>query len=439
MYIQRVMQEQIAVSLHRSYITTILGPRRVGKSSLVKNLLTKLKGAKYCILNLDKRYIRERIEKLELETLIIENCMQHIGRKHKLWVVIDEAQKSPALFDQIKIIYDEWKDTDKIKFILTGSAHLTLHQLSAESLAGRIELYYLQPFTLRELTAKQSSDIPIHSLLQTISTNEAADLPEALQQKITEILPFKPLLQENLKTLLVWGGLPEIAHTQDIDHKQRYLQNYIDTYLEQDVRKIETITDLNLYKNLMDVIAQQTGSLRDDQKLLEVLRCSRDTLKKYRGYLQATLLYIEIFPYIGVTLNKLVKSPKAYMLDNGIISHLTGIADLEVLTKTGAIGHRFENWFLQELRAWIAQRPARSEVYFWRLSSGAELDFIVADKPQVYPFEITYSERPERKKITNMTKFLTEQPQIPWAFYIYNGPFKVDRDYRIIYIPAWCV
>jgi predicted AAA+ superfamily ATPase len=439
MYIQRVMQPQIEASLHKGYVTTILGPRRVGKTSLVKHLLAKLPQAKCCELNLDHRHIRERISKLELEAIIIESCKQHIGGKEKLWVAIDEAQKCPELFEQIKIIYDEWKDTDQIKFILTGSAHLSLHQLSAETLAGRIELYYLQPFTLRELTVKQAEDVPINSLLKVISTSEPEKLPQNISDEINSILPYRALLQESLQQLLVWGGLPEISYMQDPDEKQSYLHNYIDTYLEQDIRKIETITDLNLYKNLMDIVAQQTGSLRDDNKLLEALGCGRDTLKKYRGYLQATLMYIEIFPYIAAATSKLVKSPKAYMLDNGIISNLTGIYDFNVLTTTGTIGHRFENWFLQELRAWIAQHTIRSEVYFWRLSSGAEVDFVVATKPNSYPFEITFGERPERKKVTNLVKFLREQPQIAWAFYIYNGPFRVDSLNRIIYIPAWCI
>jgi predicted AAA+ superfamily ATPase len=426
--------------LKGGYITTILGPRRVGKTSLVKHLTAQLKNIKLCELNLDALQIRERINKIELKQLIEENCLQKIGGKQKLWVTIDEAQKCPVLFDQIKAIYDEWKDTDKIKFVLTGSAHLSLHQLSAETLAGRIELFYLQPFTLREISRLDTKALTIKSLLNLISDTEPQQLPDILNNAIQELSPFKLLLQKNLRDSLIWGGLPEVATSEPNQGiKQRYLYNYIDTYLEQDIRKIETITDLNLYKNLMDIVAQQTGSLRDDTRILSVLGCGRDTLKKYRGYLLATLMYLEIFPYIGATLNKLVKSPKAYMLDNGIISNLTGIYDINVLINTGAIGHRFENWFLQELRAWLEQFSVRNEIYFLRLSSGTEIDFVVVKKPFVYPFEITYGMSVERKKMNNLTKFLQDSPNIPWGFYIYNGEFKVDHSKKIIFIPAWCI
>ncbi|HSX21087.1 MAG TPA: AAA family ATPase, partial [Gammaproteobacteria bacterium] len=168
------MEPLIAASFKTGFISTILGPRRVGKTSLVKHLLQQLSNAKICPLNLDSMQIRERINKLELRALIEENCQQKIGGTQKLWVAIDEAQKCPALFDQIKIIYDEWKDNDKIKFILTGSAHLSLHQLSAETLAGRIELFYLQPFTLREISKINASDLPTSSLLNLINATPAA-------------------------------------------------------------------------------------------------------------------------------------------------------------------------------------------------------------------------------------------------------------------------
>lgn len=439
MYISRVIEPYIEFSLKSSFVTTILGPRRVGKTSLVKHLLTQLDDIKHCELNLDLMQIRDRINKLELKSLIEESCQQKIGGKYKLWVSIDEAQKCPALFEQIKIIYDGYKDTDKIKFILTGSAHLSLHQLSAETLAGRIEQYYLQPFTLRETSRLKLAEISVKSILNIINSTEAAILPEAINAEIVELAPCKPLLKTSLQELLIWGGLPEIINEQDINAKKRYLYNYIDTYLEQDIRKIETVTDLNLYKNLMDIVAQQTGSLRDDTKLLQVLGCGRDTLKKYRGYLQATLMYIEIYPYISTVINKLVKSPKAYMLDNGIISNLTGISDLNILTTTGSIGHRFENWFLQELRAWMAQFAERNEIYFWRLASGVEIDFVVTKKPNVYPFEVTFGIIAEHRKINNLKKFLKDNPDIAWGFYIYNGEFAVDVANKIIFIPAWCI
>lgn len=441
MYIYRAAQRNIEASLLRTCVTAILGPRRVGKTTLISEFSKSAHEGIWCKINLDNRSMRERIKNQELEQIIIEQCGQNIGDGDKIWVAIDEAQKSPELFEQIKIIYDEWleKDPKKIKFILTGSGHLSLHKLSTESLAGRIELYYLQPFTLRELGAIQNNDINTQSILTLLNDTETDTLPARLDSTIKKLLPFKAILNNVLRESLIWGGLPVVSQLSSIDEKKIYLTNYIDTYLEQDVRAINTISDLSLYQHMMEIIAQQTGSLRDDKKITQALSCNVETLKKYRGYLQATLLYLEIYPFMDVTLNKLVKSPKGYMLDNGLISNLTGLYDYAALATTGKIGGRFENWFIQELRVWLEQQPDRSEIHFWRLSSGAEIDFVVSKKPYTYPFEITYAEKVERRKITNLIKFLQFVPDAAWGFYIYNGNFEVDPVNRIIFLPAWCI
>jgi len=441
MYVHRSAQDSIESSLRRDCVTAILGPRRVGKTSLITDFSKGVQDGIWCRINLDQRSTRERISNQELEQIIIEQCGQNIGAQEKIWVAIDEAQKSPELFEQIKIIYDEWleRDPKKIKFILTGSGHLSLHKLSTESLAGRIELYYLQPFTLRELGAIQNANIETSSLLTFLNSTETDSLPDKLDAAIKKILPFKATLNNILRESLIWGGLPVVTQFSSIDEKKIYLTNYIDTYLEQDVRAINTISDLTLYKHMMEIIAQQTGSLRDDKKITQALSCNIETLKKYRGYLQSTLLYIEIYPFMDAMLSKLVKSPKGYMLDNGLISNLTGLYDSAALITTGKIGNRFENWFILELRSWLEQQPDRSEIHYWRLSSGAEIDFVVSKRPHVYPFEITYAEKSERKKIANLIKFMHVVPDVAWGFYIYNGKFEVDLVNRIIFLPAWSI
>ena len=111
------------------------------------------------------------------------------------------------------------------------------------------------------------------------------------------------------------------------------------TYLENDVRAIESISDLSLYQQLMKACAEQTGSLRDDQKLLNALGCSHNTLIKYREYLTATT-HKEVFSYVNSTVKRLVKSPKGY---------LTGIHDYSVLNSTGLLEHRFENCLLKRI------------------------------------------------------------------------------------------
>ena len=223
------------------------------------------------------------------------------------------------------------------------------------------------------------------------------------------------------------------------EDKISYLKNYLQTYLEKDVRSIESIADINLYRNLMDIVAEQTGFVRSDQRITEALGCSRDTLKKYRGYLEATLLFQELYPFIGTSLKRLVKSPKGYLLNNGLISLLTGIMDIDILEKSGLIGYRFENWFFNEVNVFAARQMLPTKPYYWRTSSGVEVDFVLVRKPQVYPFEVTYTHKIHMKKIKNLKTFVSSTMGAEWAYYVYTGPFDVDENNKIIFLPCWAI
>lgn len=435
MLIKRINQTQIYHSFLGPFVTAILGPRRVGKTTLVTQFIQEQTKQAWVQLNMDSWEERYRVENQELRRLIQEQSKLQLGGKTKIWVSIDEAQKCPALFEQIKILYDQYKDQNAIKFILTGSGFLSLHQMSSESLAGRIELHHLREFNLQEtVSLKENVDLPRENFLRLVSINPVSD---SLSHYIESRAPFRQLIESSLSEQLVWGGLPEVVESSDPSRKRSYLSNYLQTYFEKDIRAITTITDLSLFRKLMEITAEQTGSIKDDQSILDALGCSRDTLKKYRGFLAATLIYREVYPFIGSTLKRLVKSPKGYLQDNGIISYLSGIDDISILEKTGLIGHRFENWLLKELEIWLDGETKHSEIYYWRTSAGVEVDFVVERKPDVFPFEITYSTRIQAKKIKNLTTFMQDEPQAKLGFYVYMGEFKYDTKNKICFLPAW--
>src|SRR3972149_559170 len=151
-YIVRANESVLFESFERPLVTALLGPRRVGKTTLLEYYMQLDPARKWVYLNMDVLSQRTRVAAEELELMIETAALQKIGGQKKLWVFIDEAQKCPGLFDQVKIIYDTHKGRDHIKFILTGSAHLNLHQLTAESLAGRVELLHLREFNLKEMS-----------------------------------------------------------------------------------------------------------------------------------------------------------------------------------------------------------------------------------------------------------------------------------------------
>ena len=438
MYVLRENEVEIFESFEGDFVSALLGPRRVGKTTLVEHYMSVHPKRKWVFFNMDVRKHRQRIESSELLMMIEESSLQKVGCGEKLWVVIDEAQKCPELFDQVKILCDEFKGKNKVKFILTGSAHLNLHQLAAETLAGRVDLLRLREFNLREMARlfnrkiEFASDTAFHLIFN--SGNR-----DALQILHSHLRPFQQVLIEALDQQLVWGSLPEVLEIESEKGRLKYLSNYLQTYLEKDIREISTISDLSLYENLMRVMAEQSGSVRDDQKVMNALQCSRGTIQKYQGYLGATWQYVEIEPYVENTLKRVVKSAKSYLRNNGLISYFTGINQLSVLSQAGLIGHRFENWFLNELSSFLDPRSVYHKVYFWRTHSRQEVDFVVQLGEKVVPFEVTYSSQRSAKKIRNLKAFLAENSKVDFAVYLYRGSLEFDQESKILFLPAWMV
>lgn len=292
-----------------------------------------------------------------------------------------------------------------IKFILTGSGLLHLHKLSAESLAGRVEIHHLYPFTLQEacVLLNQKLELPASSLLDMIFAEEESN---AKIQNLLEVTsPFKRLLENSLSLQLCWGGLPEVLQQSDNQMRISYLANYLQTYLEKDIRAITTITDIDLYHKLLQIIAKQTGSVRQEKRITDALQCKNETVKKYRGFLEATFLYREIYPFIDSPLKRLTKSPKGYLADNGLISYLTYISDLNTLTQSGLIGARLENWFLNELQVALARSPRIANFYFWRTSAGSEVDFVIQRGDVIFPLRLPMAKNQSQKKLITYNLF----------------------------------
>ncbi len=437
-YARRDQDAAIYAGIDSPFVVVILGPRRVGKSTFVDHYVSTHEQLVWARFNMDVLAERQRLAGGELTDMIEESVARKLNAGEKIWVTIDEVQKCPEAFDQIKYLYDRFKGQDTLKFILTGSAQLDLHHKSAETLAGRAQFFRLREFTLREQVQAAPADLKLPAT-RLLDCCLQADPASAISDLLRSIRPLHLKLSEALQTQLIWGGLPEVLYLENNDMRNRYTGDYIQTYLEKDIRAITYLTDLPLYQHLLEIYAQITGALKDDTKILQALKCGRNTLIKYTQLMESTLLLKSLPPFIYSTLKRLTKAPKLYLLNNGLISYLTGIDNVETLMTTGSIGHRFENWFLKELQVWLDACPQKTAIHFWRLASGREVDFIVRRGQMVLPFEVTYSEQVEMKKVKNLQAFMQEIPQVNYGFYIYNGKFQVDKVRNIIFIPAWAI
>ena len=227
-YVQRTLENRLFEAFAGPMITGILGPRRVGKSTLLAHYLEQHPKITTVQFNMDKLAEREQIRKGLLEQMILTSIQRHLQSNQRVWIIIDEAQKCVEVFEQIKLLYDRYKEQDAIKFILTGSALLELHRLSAESLAGRINLYYLSSFNLFESAQLTGLIQPpsIFDLIQGDEINKAQ-----WQSYFYSLTPYVHRLKEALDELLIWGGLPESIILTSATEKLDYLGNYLQTYL----------------------------------------------------------------------------------------------------------------------------------------------------------------------------------------------------------------
>src|SRR5262249_39620939 len=125
------------------------------------------------------------------------------------------------------------------------------------------------------------------------------------------------------------------------------------------------------------------------------------------------------------------------LINNGLISYFTGIHDFSILKSTGLIGHRFENWFLNEIQAWMDGATERHQISFWRTAADAEVDFVVTLGTQIIPFEITYNSKVSQKKLNNLRNFMKKTPKCAFGVICYMGPFVWDEEERLLFLPAW--
>lgn len=433
-FIKRDFEDKYFSLMDKNFISVLLGPRRAGKSTFVEQYLKTKKSVEIIYLNFDELSIKEDILKYGLESLI-----EIQGTKNDLEkiIFIDEAQKEPKVFDQIKLIYDKQKYSKKrYKFILTGSSSLNIQKNVSETLSGRVDIFKIYPFSVSEalkLKNKEiSTDLKLHEILNPgISFDNFIKLKKYLE------LPFEKNqhLKKTIREIIEFGSLPEVLEIQDTERKHRYLRNYKDTYLEKDIKGSLNIGDLIGYSNLLTILGSQVGNLVVKNELAEKVGLTTNTVNKYLSTLENTYILSFLNPYIFSASKRLVKSSKVYMFDSGIISLLNGFINYEQLILTGLIGSRFENIVIYELRKKLEPYFVHVDFYFWKSSGGLEIDLIIDFKERIIPCEIKWTNNIEQIKTKALKEFLKDYKKALYGLVIYNGEFYIDKEEKIIYLP----
>ncbi|MBI2174936.1 MAG: ATP-binding protein, partial [Candidatus Omnitrophica bacterium] len=257
-------------------------------------------------------------------------------------VAIDEVQRAPDLLRAVKLQVDRQQQPGR--FLLTGSANvLTLKHVS-ETLAGRIALHQLHPFSYAELHRQEAPSTVLQRLF-------AASDPRALMQELSQA---KTRTSQSLLSHILHGGYPAPALSMKTSLRTKWFEAYRKTYIERDILELQTIERLPEFSRLMLLAAARTGRVLNFADLGRDAGLPYVTLRRYMQLLEQTYQVTLVPPYFANVSKQLAKAPKLYWNDTGMAAHLLGVHDVEALSRHPKLGALVETWVAQELLKLLA-------------------------------------------------------------------------------------
>lgn len=335
-YIRRAIQPALKNALNIFPVVSLCGPRQSGKTTLCRMEFPEM------------QYVN--LEDYSTRTFAEEDPNGFL-KQFRNGVIIDEAQLVPELFNQIQVIVDEdrFKGNMARKFILTGSSNFSLLPTLRQSLAGRTGMYFLLPLSCREL--------------------EDAGRKEKVEDYILK------------------GGYPAVWDNPEI-YRSDILNNYIETYVERDVRRLMEVKDLKKFSTFLRLCAARTGSELNKSSLAVELGISIPTIERWISVLEASFVIYLMQPWAENIGKRLTKTPKLYFTDTGIVCTLLGIKKTDHLMGHPLRGALFENLVISNVLKDIYNHGERETLYFYRDKTGREIDLIREDCGKIEAVEI---------------------------------------------------
>lgn len=440
---QRAIATKLIQKLNGDFIQILTGARRTGKTVLLRqciDYLLRREGSapkNIFYLNFDDLELRSELKSnphLLLEMIALFSGKTIEEHQAPIYLFLDEVQKFPGYFDQLKLYYDTFRP--KLRLILSGSAALEISSQAAETFAGRLQQTRLFPFSAKEIVQYHFPERQLPTVMTQLLEDRCDE--NALRQIQADLLMIQPQLRLLLRRMMIGGLLPQAFLAENETQQLEYLRQYRVTYLEKDIRSLAQVGNLEDFNRLLNLIILQMGNLLNKTGLSNDLGMAQNTVKKYIGILEQTFLLEQIVPYTGQQRKNLVKSPKLFFFDVGFFGLVSGLTNYEVLAKSGKVGLVFENLCLNEIRKAVSLTAHFPEIHFWRTTNGAEVDFVIETEKQLIPIEVKFSESYGQADLKNLLKFKATYPaKVDKMILLYNGPFKYNE--KVIYLPFWFI
>lgn len=327
--------------------------------------------------------------------------------------ILDEVQRCPDLLIAIKKSVDDQRHPGR--FILTGSANLSLLGHVSETLAGRASYFTLHPMARREI------------LRGTGHTPFLVNFIEKRRLPTTEAVPIS-------ESEVLAGGLPPACLTTP-GGAVEWFRGYVQTYVERDVRQLSQITDLVSFRNLAQLAALRSGQLLVTSTLARDAKLSASTAKRYLDLLETSFVIRRLPPFLKNRSSRLVKSPKLYFADSGLAAYMAGITSLEPGRDDLLRGALYETYIAQNLSALCEAHLPDAQLTYWNEQGRYEVDFVLENHRDVFAFEVKTASRWNDRDLFGLKAFLERTPQCAAAALIYNGKTSVKLGERLWAIP----
>ncbi|GAB2782584.1 ATP-binding protein [Rhabdobacter roseus] len=358
--IDRATTNRILEDLQFFPIVGIIGPRQVGKTTLAKQLQSLIgKETLYLDLELPSDFRR------------LSDAEAYLKFHQNKCIIIDEVQRMPQLFALLRALVD--MDRQPARFILLGSASPEIIRNSSESLAGRISYLELMPFSR------------------------------------TEILGLISWQDHWLK-----GGFPQALMAPKQSQTQRWLSAFVDTYLQRDLRELGYQVSPQIFRHLLTMLSVVSGNVLNSSDLARSLGVTQPTVNRYLDLLEGSFVVTRLQPYFANVSKRLVKSPKLYVRDSGVLHSLAAINSYDQLLGHPSSGASWEGYVIEQIKR-VTHKEW--EYYYYRTHKGAEADLVLIS--------------PEGKKVCIEIK-LSTSPAISRGFHETVSDIEADFQYVII-------
>ena len=334
-------------ALHDTPVVYLQGARQTGKSTLVRAIAERQHPAQY--LTLDTAAVLSAAS----------NDPEGFIAGFDWPVVIDEVQRAPSLALAIKAAVDTTRRPGQ--FLLTGSASVMSRPALSDSLAGRMELHTLWPFSQGELGDARETFVDRVFAEKLVTPDTVADSEESLLDRVCT------------------GGYPEIQTRKSHARRQAWFDSYVDAILQRDVRDMANIERLSEFPRLLALLASRAGGLLNFADLARTLGIPQTTLKRYMALMEMTFL-VRVLPAWFSNLGKrLTKAPKLLLADTGLLTHLVEADRNRLRRNRTLLGHVLENFVAMELIKQLGWSKRRCRLFHFRTESGAEVDLVLED------------------------------------------------------------